>query len=68
MSMGIWSVFQTITLIHPTNYISVNIALCLFPRGPDVPDPQVPVPVIQLNPDVRGHLEGVPDYHFYPSH
>ena len=66
-SVDIWKVFQTIPLTHPTNFALVNIALNLFPGGPDVPDPKVPLPVTQLHPDVHGHLEGVPDYHSYPS-
>ena len=61
MSMDIWKVFQTITLTHPTNFALVNTALNLLPGGPDVPDPQGPVPVTQLHPDVHGHLEGVPE-------
>ena len=68
ISVDIWKVFQTITLTHPTNFISVNIALNLFPGGPDVPDPQGSVAVTQLQPDVRGLLKDVPDYQFYPSH
>ena len=67
MSVDIWKVFQTITLTHPYKSALVNIALNLFPGGPDVPDPQVPLPVTQLHPDVHGHLEGVLDYHSYPS-
>ena len=67
MSMDMWKVFQYITLTHLTDFALVNIALNLFPGGPDIPDPQVPLPVTQLHPDVHGHLEGVPDYHSYPS-
>ena len=67
MSVDIWKVFQTITLTHPSNFALVNIALNVFPRGPDGPDPQVPFPVTQLHPDVHGQLKGVPDYHCYPS-
>ena len=67
MSVDIWKVFQTITLTHPSNFGLVNIALNQLPGGPDGPDPQGPVPVTQLHPDVRGHLEGVPNYHSYPS-
>ena len=65
----LWKVFQTmtLTLTHPINFALVNIALNLFPQGPDGPDPQVPFPVTQLHPDVHGHLEGVPDNHSYPS-
>ena len=68
MSVDIWTVFQTITLTHPTNFVFVNIALNQLPGGPDGPDPQGPVPVTQLHPDVYRHLEGVPNYHSYPSH
>ena len=66
--MDIWKVFQTISLTHPTNFAVVNIAQNLLTGGPDVPDPQGPVPVTQLHPDVNGHLEGVPNYHSYRSH
>ena len=68
MSVDIWKVLQTITLTHPTNFVLVNIALNQLPGGPAGPDPQVPVPVTQLHLDVCGHLEGVSDYHSYPSH
>ena len=67
MSMDIWKVFQTITLTHPNSFALVNIALNFFPGVPDVPDPQGPVPVTQLQPDVRGLLQDVKDYHSYPS-
>ena len=68
MCYDIWKGFQTITLTHPTNFVSVNIAINLFPGDQDGPDPQVPVPFTQLKTDVCGHLEGVPDYHSYTSH
>ena len=67
MCLDIWKVFQTITLTHPTNFVSVNIAINLFPGDQDGPDPQVPVPFTQLKTDVCGHLEGVPDYLSYTS-
>ena len=67
MSVVFWKVFQTIRLTHTTNFAFVNIALNQLPGGPDGPDPQGPVPVTQLHPDVHGHLEGVPNYHSYPS-
>ena len=66
MSVDIWKVFQTITLTHPYKSALVNIALNVFPGGPDGPDPQGPVPVTQLQPDVRGLLQDVQDYHSYP--
>ena len=66
--MSVESGVFLITLIHPCNFTLANVALNMFPEDPDGPDPQVPVPVIQLHPDVRGHLEGVPDYHFCPYH
>ena len=68
MSVDIWKVFQTITLTHPYKSALVNIALNEFPGGPDGPDPQGPVPVTQLQPDVPGHLECVPSYPLNPSH
>ena len=68
MCYDIWKVFRTITLTHPTNFVSVKIAINLFPGDQDGPDPQVPVPFTQLKTDVCGHLEGVPDYHSYTSH
>ena len=67
MSVDFCKMFKTIILTHPNNFVSLNIALTLFPERPDVPDPQVPVPATQLHPDVCGHLEGVPDYHSDPS-
>ena len=67
MSMDTWKVFQTITLTHPCNFVFLNIALNQLPEGPDGPDPQGPVPVTQLQPDVRGLLQDVQDYHSYPS-
>ena len=67
MSVDIWKVFQTITLTHPYKYAFVDIALNLFPGGLDGPDPQGPVPVTQLQPDVGGLLKDVQDYHSYPS-
>ena len=67
MSVDIWKVFQTITLTHPANFALVNIALNQLPGGPDGPDPQGPVPVTQLQPDVRGLLKVVQDYHSSPS-
>ena len=39
MSMDIWKVFQTITLIHPSNFALANIALNQLSGGPDGPDP-----------------------------
>ena len=68
MSVDIWTVFQTITLTHPTNFYFVNIALNLLPGSPDVPDPKGPVLVTQLQPDVRGHLDSVPDNYSNPPH
>ena len=67
MSVDIWRVFPTITLTHPYKSALVDIALNLFPGGPDVPDPQGPVPVTQLQLDVRVLLQDVQDYHSYPS-
>ena len=55
MSVEIWKVFQTITLTHPYKSALVNIALNLFPGGPDVPDCQVPLPVTQLHPIILSH-------------
>ena len=65
--MDIGKVFQTITFPHPTNFAFVNIALYQLSGGSDGPDPKVLVPVTQLHPDVRGQVEGVPNYHSYPS-
>ena len=52
--MDIWKVFQTITLIHPSNFALANIALNQLSGGPDGPDP----------PDgaggAGGHLGGGP--------
>ena len=62
-----WKGFQTITLTHTYKSAFVNIALNVFPGGSYGPDPQGPVPVTQLQPDVRGLLQNVPDYHSYPS-
>ena len=67
MSVDFCKMFKTIILTHYNNFVSLNIALTLFPEAPDVPDPQVLVPATQLHPDVCGHLEGVPDYHSDPS-
>ena len=39
MSMDIWKVFQSITLIHPSNFALSNIALNQLSAGPDGPDP-----------------------------
>ena len=68
MCVDIWKVLQTIPLTHTTYFAFVNIVLIQLPGGPDGAAPQGPVPVTQLHPDVRGHLESVPDYHSYPSH
>ena len=67
MSVDFCKMFKTIILTHSNNFVSLNIALTLFPEGPDVPDPQVPLPVTQLHPDVRGHLKSVPFYYSYSS-
>ena len=39
MSVDIWKVFHSITLIHPCNFAFENIALNQLPGGPDGPDP-----------------------------
>ena len=67
MFVDIWKVFQTITLTHPYKSALVNIALNLSPGGRDGTDPQVLVPVTLLQPDVRGLLKDVQDYHSYSS-
>ena len=68
MSVHICKVFQTITLTHPTNFALVKNTLNQLPGGPDGPDPQGPVLVTQLQPDVRGHLDSVPDNYSNPPH
>ena len=49
-------------------FVPIDFTLNLCPRDPDGADPQVPVPVTELQPDVLGHLKGGLDFHSYPSH
>ena len=62
MSMDIWKVFQTITLIHPSNFAFVNIALNQLSGGPDGPDPPdgAGVAVVHLvqGPSIRSSPDG----------